>query len=380
MSRREAFWWSAVGVWLLTVLFWAPPPPVMFTEVPSVVTVPGGYRIFHDLVKKETRGVRRSLRHPGALPQEVRVLVLLSPSRGLEERDRQRLYEWVNGGGTLIVGHPIADATGIAHTSVFPEGVAAVTASRLAQDGALRDIRYVPSSDAHRRKVPVFKVRLEGMLDCAAVVSHGLAEDQDGRVVATIDPVGEGRLVQLADATILSNENIGFKRSHLFAAALMDEVGRDRIWAFDESHEGVEVQPSLTAMLGNGRLRELFLHGLLLLLFWYWWRSATLGRGRSAEPERRGRDLATMISDVAGFYQRARQGQWAVSRYAAYLRHFLERPDVTPAERQAGLLAVNEAERIAANPDSDLSARLHAVKKMADFRHQLTAVDERKPT
>jgi hypothetical protein len=198
-----------------------------------------------------------------------------------------------------------------------------------------------------------------------------MAADADGRVAVSIEQYGAGTLIQIADAAVLDNAALGFKRTHLFAAALIDEVGRDKIWVFDESHEGVDPEPSLIAYLGSGPWRSVLLGVLLLGLFTYWWASARLARPVPAPPSRRAREVATLARDVGDFYFRAGRSEWALSRVLEHLRRTLKSRGTGSAERLAAEEVCGEAAQELATDRRGAERHLYLIRKMAICQRML---------
>jgi hypothetical protein len=202
--------------------------------------------------------------------------------------------------------------------------------------------------------------------------AEAMVSDAAGAVITSVDSYGSGTVIQLADATMLDNSALGYKRAHLFAAALIDEAGRGKVWAFDESHEGIEPEPSLVALLGSGPWRAVLLQALLLALFFYWWASARLARPFPAPPSRRAREVTTLARDVGDFYLRAGRSEWALSRVLERLRRTMKERGRGEAERQAAEDVIAEAAKELAEAAKGLAEggrnaerHVYLIKKMA---------------
>ncbi|MBN2343107.1 MAG: DUF4350 domain-containing protein [Deltaproteobacteria bacterium] len=368
--RSERGWWLIVGVWLLVLVFWRPEPPPLYTQVPSVTPEPHGFRIFYDLIEKEVSSVSRTLRGAAHLTNED-VLVLLRPSEGLSDDERHDIMDWVSErGGTLVVAYPIWDDNGKMLRNVFPENESWTISKWKDAEASLKEIEYLHVNSENPREVESFTLKTQGHLELGEGASEVLASADDGTVLATLETFGTGAVVQIADSVMLNNQSIGFKKTHLFAAALIDEVGRTGTWVFDESHEGVSVQPALAPLIGTGPFRAVFLHLLLILIFWYWYMSRRLVRIERAPDERRVREVTTLAADIGSFYFRAKKGGWALSRYAQYFRRQLQ-------GFHAGSTKLADAEQLVRRADEmvaqggEIEEQLQMVKTLAERRKVL---------
>ncbi|MBN2525748.1 MAG: DUF4350 domain-containing protein [Deltaproteobacteria bacterium] len=367
MRAAERAWWLGLCVWLLVFVFWRPEPPPIYTQVPSVKKDPDGFRIFYDLVAKEAGSVSRTLRRPGLL-DKVDVLVLLRPSEGLAKEDREDLMEWVRDkGGTLLVGYPIWDTKNeLLNSVLLPEAHWNMSLWKDAE-AKLHRVSYVPGEVESPRRVTSFTLKLRGKIELGDGSSQALAMSADGTVMASWDAYGTGQIVQLADSAILGNEAMGFKKTHLFAAALLDEIGRDGNWVFDESNEGVSIQPTLAPLLGAGAFRAVFLHLLLFFLFWYWYKSRRHTRLKKPLLERDVREVTTLANDIGRFYFGARKGSWALCRYLDFFKRRLQVANLAPGQRATAQKTVDEAQQALSGALS-LDRQLHMIRKMAEHR------------
>jgi hypothetical protein len=367
MSRVERGFWLLLGVWLVVLIFWQPQPPPLYTNVPSVNKDPDGFRIFYEMVAKQARSVQRTLRRPELLT-DVDVLVLLRPSKGLEEDDREALMRWVKvSGGTLVVGYPIWNRESMLLENVFPEKYHGDVSVWEHQDAVLQTVTYVSSELKSPRDVESFTMKLRGKMALNDGPAQALVLSESGDVLVSDDAFGSGRVIQLADTALLGNEALGFKKSHLLAAALLDEIGRDRHWVFDESNEGVSIQPSLAPLIGAGPFRALFLYLLLFFIFWYWYKFRRHVRIHQPPLERDVREVTTLATDIGRFYFSANRTNWALSRYLAYFNRRLQLANMSPAERTAVQKTVKAAEEVNQTGQSS-DAQLQMIRKLAAHR------------
>lgn len=344
--RAEHFWWLGVAAWGLLVVLWRPDPPVSFLEAPSASPRPRGYAIFHDLLERETAGVRRVLGRASQLDDEVGVLVVLAPTEPLPATHRREMMDWVEStGGTLIVGHPIHDPDEGALVEFHAEGMWPVSELTPAPLARPVTAQYVPVHAAEPRDVPSFGHVFHGELTLSEYGAEALLVGDAGETLASSEPYGAGTVIQLAEADLLDNRALGWKQTHLFAAALLDEVGRDKIWAIDESHEGIDAAPSLVRLLGSGAWRPVLLQAVLLAIFLFWWGSARLGRPRGPGGPEAVREVTTLARDIGDFYFRAGQSRWALGRSLEYLKLAIKERGASSAARAAAQAAVTAAEQ-----------------------------------
>jgi hypothetical protein len=370
----EHGWWLGVLVWILLAALWRPEPPISFLEAPSASPAPPGYAVFHDLVARRTAGVRRLLGRAGQLPEEVGVLVVLAPGEPVPASHRRELLEWAaEPGRVLVVGHPILDEER-AWLKSLEDGDEAAGLSRFAAlpartrfDAVFSTLFQAQAGDP----VPVgFAHAFRGVLEPGDGAEPMLV-GAGGEVLAVSEAHGEGRVVQLAAADLLDNRALGWKKTHGFAAALIEAVGTGTEWAVDESHEGIEQEPSLVRLIGSGPWRGVLLAALLLGLLGYWRATARLGRPRAAPPAENGHAATHLARDVGDFALRAQQSRWALERTLEHLRLVLgQRKVESAARRQASEAAAQAAREIEGGRD-DVERHVRLMKKMAIAERRL---------
>ncbi|MBN2714263.1 MAG: DUF4350 domain-containing protein [Deltaproteobacteria bacterium] len=367
MTAAEKGWWLGLGLWLVVFAFWRPEPPPIYTQVPSVKKDPDGYRIFYEMVAKQGKSVSRSLRSPKHLKNKD-VLVLLRPSKGLDQQSREALMKWVSeSGGTLVVGYPLWSPDGTLLESPFLKEAHWNLSLWKEREAQLQEVTYSPVNVDAPREVAPFTMKLRGEMALGAGSSTALAYGDAKQVLASWDAYGAGQIIQLSDAALLSNESLGFKKSHIFAAALLDEIGRDKHWVFDESNEGVSIQPALAPLLGSGRFRAVFLQLLLFFLFWYWYKTRRLTRIHTPVMERDVREVTTLAADIGRFYFGARKSSWALSRYLEFFKRRIQLANMSPAERNSALQTASLARQVLDGQES-AEIQLNMIRKMAEHR------------
>jgi hypothetical protein len=368
--KAEIGWWLGLAAWVTLAALWEPEPPLSYLDAPSTSTRPDGYAVFHDLVGRNTAGARRLLGGVSQVGDGVGVLVVLSPSRGIDDRDREEMLDWVSStGGTLIIGHPIRDDEGNAVDRFGDEGFFELSARGESPPVSV-SLSYLPRRADPPREVPTFEATVRGEIALSEIGAEAMVTDGEGRTIVSTESHGAGTVIQLADATMLDNSELGFKRAHLFAAALIDEAGKEKLWAFDEAHEGVEPEPSLVAYLGSGPWRGVLLQVLLLGLFVYWWASARLVRPTPAPPSRRAREVTTLARDVGDFYLRAGRSEWALSRVLEHLRRAMKGRG-RGEERQAAEDVAAEAARELDTGGRNAERHVVLIRKMAICQRML---------
>lgn len=372
--RAEHVWWLGILGWGALAAFWWPEPPASYLEVPSADTNPSGFAIFHDMLGEQASGVRRVLSGSGMMADDVDVLLLLSPRKGMDESDREDTLDWVSSsGGVLVIGHPIKDEEGEPVTGFYGDGLWPISEwSRYAEPfGA--ELSYIPYRTDPPRDVPPFSHMLRGEMELADFGAEGLLVGAEGEIAASVESYGSGIVIQLADARLLDNRSLGWKQSHIFAAALIDEVGRDKVWAFDESTEGIDTEPSLIVYLGSGRFRAVLLQVVLLMIVGYWWATSRLGRPRRAPSEVDVREVTTLARDVGDFYFRAGKGEWALSRSLEYFKLSLRERGVAGQLREEALGIAERAEEELSRGTHNPEKHAFLVRKMAACQRKLAS-------
>lgn len=343
----EHLFFAGWVLWLAALLWWRPEPVITFADAPSAKTTQAGYSLFYELVATQSQGARRVLSAPDDFPQDVGVLVLLSPREAVPQRDIEELLDWVKQGHTLIVGYPlkIKSAAGTEPAEAGLLGCSLVSLG----EAALSNLAYTGSAQEASRQVPSFPFSVVSVFDVDSCDAVSLLSDETNDPVAVRGPLEEGVLIELANADLLSNSAIGWKTTHLWAAALMDEGGRDKVWAFDETYHGIKPEPQLVRLLGAGRWRNVFLNVVLLLLVGYWWRSRRLGVTLPRTYRVVAREVATLIDDIGAFYLRSGKSLWALDRSVEHLSRSLKERGTNPKARA-------EAEEIVAQARTALQA------------------------
>jgi len=353
-------------------VLWRPEPPVSYLDVPSASPEPPGFAVFHDMVERQAAGARRVLGRASMMPESVGVLVVLSPTGRVPEAHREEMLEWASsGGGTLVIGYPILGEDGERISSFVEDATWPISTWAESGDKYDAELTYIPGAADPPREVPRFGHVMRGEMELAEFGAEALVAGDGGEPVVSFERYGAGTLIQIADSGLLDNRSLGWKQTHLFAAALLDEVGRDEVWAFDESHEGVEAEPSLITYLGSGRWRAVVLQVMLLLLFLYWWSTSRIGRPAAAPSRVDVREVTTLARDVGDFYFRAHKSAWALSRTLELFGIALKGRGIAGPERDAAAELARQAQVELESGAANAEKHASLIRKMAQSQRRL---------
>jgi hypothetical protein len=369
----EHIWWLGIAVWAIAMAFWAPQPAPPFLSAPSASPERSGFAIFHDYVARNTAGARRLLGPPSELPDSVKVLTLLAPSDTVPNADRKKLLEWAGEPGhTLIIGHPIERESGDPEGPFFESTMAQLCSLFTFDDLQQAELDYVATDLDSPREVPLFLHNISHTLiveECGATDFLLLNELND--VVATSEPWGEGRIIQVSDATLFNNSALGWKQTHLFTAALIDEVGHDGEWAFNEAYEGIHPEPKFVELVGSSRYRAIFLEIVLLIILAYWWRTARIGRPLSAPQSDPVREVASRARDLGDFYYRCGRSRWALLVSLQYLKLNAAKYGPANTAKQASVEIAKIAEEELQKHEENIERHTLLMQKIAQCQRAL---------
>lgn len=366
--RAEHLWWLGVVIWMGAALFWRPAPSISFASAPSANPRPSGFAVFHELVAMEAAGVRRYLGRPSSLPDDVDVLVLLSPTEPVLASHRAEMLEWVaETGGTLIVGHPFFDDGTRELVTDFSIDSDASLCVVVPWEGTINTtLNYVPSETmVSGETIAPFEAPMNAEFYPETCYGDPVLVDDGGRIFATAEQHGAGEIIQISDAGVLDNDSLGRKRAHYFAAALIGRAGRHRNWVFDEAYEGIHPSPKFVRLVGASKWRPIFLQIVLMLLIGYWQRTATFGPRLPAGGRRDMREVTTQARDIGNFYYRALKSRFALSRSLDYLKSQITIKGADPRAKAAAVALVREGEKQLATGAHDMEKHAYLARKMA---------------
>jgi hypothetical protein len=269
------------------------------------------------------------------------------------------------------VGHPLISEGREQLTSLSADASWELSSWKpLAQARAVL-LSYVPLAAESSVDSLQFGHSLSGEMQNSKQGGYPLLLSENGEVAATVDTYGRGTVIQLAASDILGNAALGWKQSHLFSAALIDEVGSDRKWAFDEAHEGIESNPRFMQLVASTRWRAVLLQVVLLLLLGYWWRATRLGKPVRIVQQRQIRAVTTQARDIGDFYRRSGMSRWALSKTLEYLKLALaERGKDSEAQSRAEAVA-GQAQEIVGTGGNDWDRDIPLSRALAAAQHEL---------
>ncbi len=263
------------------------------------------------------------------LPGDVTVLVILEPEVYLRPIEAQRLREWVDAGGTLLLAAGPAAAP---HSPVraLPRHLflqertgAKARAARLAgaDPGGYRqgDRYHWPVDRANRYLTGVASLELrpgDSAVPGTEALARALAEQTDPRRewpiagrspawLATVTALGQGRIVYLSTAAWFHNQQLGRADNARFVINLLLAHRGDGRILFDEYHLGSVGAESLAALLWRPPQRWLVLQLALALLLLGWRAAVRSGPAASDELELAVRPASESALALAGLYRAA---------------------------------------------------------------------------
>lgn len=288
----------------------------------SYATTPRGLAAYAELLRDQGRPVTR-LRSglDDARLDAAATVVLLGPDR-VPEAEAGALRDFLAAGGRLIAGGPRPDWLG----RVIPE------VSRWSPEGAPYAFPLAPVEEV----AGVRRVRTDGRGSWTAGGDALPLLGGEG-TVASVASVGPGRVVLLADASMLSNRRLGDVDNAAFGLAA---AGEGRSVLFAEAAHGYGVATGLGALPARWRIT---LGGLVLAtLVWMWAAGRRLG-----PPEESGRPLGPprhAFADAQGInLARTRSLEEAIAPLKAAARARLGRgAGLGPSADEDALLAAGE--------------------------------------
>jgi hypothetical protein len=206
----------------------------------SFLTTPQGTRALHDLLRELRVPVGRRLSPYADADSLAGPLVLIAPSVPVTPEELHALAEWIRAGGTLVYAagrgeRELRDTLGLGLVTLRGDTLTATNgrdSARVATAAPHPWTAGVRTVDGFRR-VWNPKSRAMRTPGAAPLLTTG------GRPVATVFPLGRGRVVAWSDATPLTNERL--RRSGaglLFARAAAEAAAGGRTVRFDEYHHG----------------------------------------------------------------------------------------------------------------------------------------------
>jgi hypothetical protein len=339
--KKAALWSIAGACLLLTVAGLLTTNPRREMSVTTFGTIPGGYGAVFDLLTGLKFPVERSYAPPERLPRGVTVWWIEpdfmlprgqpEPSSGGEPgRGAWSGRRWVEDGGTAVIFLPIAGTD---------------VASEIAGLGVpTRANGHPDRPEAAKKGEDIRKQVLEGLITVRSRQLRGpgfatFEEAGDWRVRARLDgnpfvleqELGKGRVVLVADATVLSNAWLDKGDAAPFAVDLVRSYGVPR---FDEREHGLRAEGSALRYLLTSPAVLPFL-GLTLVGLLFAWRGAAAPPRAVPEHDPNPPTLDDYVGSLAELYARTGNYGEVYERYreltfARLRRHFRLPPD-TPS-------------------------------------------------
>lgn len=222
-------------------------------------TSPSGGKAFYSLLRDLGRGASRHSRKTELLADDVRLLLILGPSRPVTNEEAASLAGWVTEGGSILwcpragggTDEPLLSAFGLAVASGSRDETSDVLAT-LEPVGGVAGVRYALSVTGERR--------------LTGGEAEVLAEDAGGWVAVVIRK-GQGRFIAFSEPRVFSNQGLARAAHAEFAVHLaILAAGKGRI-AFDEYHHGFkEGQGALALVQETSLFPALLLGGAAVFL------------------------------------------------------------------------------------------------------------------
>ena len=355
-------WPASVGalfVIALTISLFVREDPLEYTPT-SHGTLPNAYGALHDLFAELDAPVERSFAPPMRLPAAATVWwidpdrvcskLASEPDDSAEEEDgfSERIAgwdpaQWIRGGGTAVIfasalaectratrvgglALPEADRSGFLHEGDEEEDceIEGHDHSQARADDAVDD----PFEGAFggidvRVEWPAQEVtgrflETPRLLPLPTLTTFDTVPDPfeviaraDGAPFAIEAPLGEGRLVLVADAVFLRNAWLDAGDAAPLAFDLVRAYGVPRL---DEREHGLSDTPSTTAYLARSPALPVFA-GIAATGLLFGWGGASLPRRRVGESIPTPPTLRTYIDSLARLYSRAGQHDEVFDRY-----------------------------------------------------------------
>ncbi len=217
-----------------------------------------------------------------------------------EDEEWERLAEWVDEGGNLIVAGSVGS---------LPDWLGA----RRVYDS--REVAPLSVAKPHWRDFGQPDLRVPGgdklyLDDATPLLLHDDGED----VYAATKQIGSGSVITLADDMLLTNAALAVGDNAAFSLALLSSLGGDAEYIDASAWVGADTP---FATVGRTELLPALLQGLALLVLLYLWRGVLFGAPRDP-PRKSRRAFSQHVEAVGVHYGRAKVSRHAVRLYAAW--------------------------------------------------------------
>jgi hypothetical protein len=286
---------------------------------------PAGRELLADLLVKQGATIsplRGSLADLAMDGSKGPVVILDAERVVLEEETREHLLAWVRQGGTLVIaGRPASWPSDLwaKSTGSYEPGTARVAIETRARQPVTDDDEDEPASAA-----PPPQVRHARIAHAQAMTwpsderaPRAVARLDDGELYGALRSFGEGQVLGLASADLLTNLGLAVPGNPAALIALVTTLDRND-FVIARSEQGVSPPTNPLAGLLHIGLGPALVHLALFipLLFFAFGVRQTAPR---PDPPPRRRAFAEHIEAVGGLYARRRTADHALAVYAKYV-------------------------------------------------------------
>jgi hypothetical protein len=258
------------------------------------------------------------------VPPRSGTVLLLAPREAVAEQHLAELERWVGEGGTLVFA---TDGSG----------------GRAALGRLGFDLRSLPISAEYAQPrvstlldPAIGRVRVETSQELVPrrEGSETLLE-ADGRAIAAVRPIGNGRLIALSAPTALSNRALQAESNARFALSLVGAPGGAVL--FDELHVGSAptARQDIWSLLFEHAWGQAALYAGLLALAGLALRGRRFGRAQPVAISR-GRSLSEYVSSLAGLYRAGGKRAFIAEHFQRKLRRDLTHELGLPSDAPDG--------------------------------------------
>lgn len=352
-------------------------------------TNPWGTKAWRELLERSGVGTETWAQSLTGLSEEVDFLIILDPGNPVTGQEREALTQWVAGGGRLIIA-PFAHRAG---TTLGGRTAKAALEQTLAAfgvgiaSGSAADVRVRPAADSSlTADVSSVLVPTDGRLRIISTDDEGdgasavevLLSDEDGRPAAVSVTHGEGHVIVLSEAEIVSNATLPRADNVVLAANLVFAGGAPERVYFDEYHHGIVGAEGVFAgrEVDTTPFRNTALALLGVALIYAIGRSRRFG---APMPQTGGtrRASADYVRALAQIHSRARAAGTAASMLAAGLRRRAAAAAGMPSTaRNTALAGALQARRLPGGEIVDLLERLEKADESLTNAELLTLAQQ----
>lgn len=315
----------------------------------SYGVAPFGYKALFDLLSESNLPVGRNLAAARALPERTTVWWIEPTSlcRSAADEPATTLDPWsgrgwIERGGTAVVflasdsGPPVCDS--VAGEKLPPRYEPPAEVMPTPTPGSFSLGGDEPSATPIVVQGPRLRAARHLRLPKLGLFKEGgdwtVGAAAGDRPFVLERPVGEGRLVVIGDAALLSNHWLGEDDAAPFVVDLVAAYGTPLI---DEHDHGFGATRGTVAYLWHSAARPAFLGLALLGLTFAWW-GAALSPRTAAGDERPAPTLESYVDSLATLYARAGDHAAVAARYRELALAQLRRASALPPDTPPDLL------------------------------------------